>query len=141
MRQIEHQGNKFYVDDITEELSKKYDPATYKGPMSTIGEFCTEAALGKLMFIARMVGEFVGVDFQAYRKKYLGEQWYDDPDIYSEEELENYAEIAEGEGVPHPVIRVEKFDGKNIYFPTENLVKAMIKGITPLPFEQFLTQH
>jgi len=126
MKPINHEGNTFYVDDIAKELSKKYDPTSYKRPHNTNAGF----AVGRLLFISRMVGEFVGVNFEEYEKEYPGEQWYDRAlSVFSEDVLETYAEIAADEfkdrDIDPPFLRIEKFDGKKAYFPTENLAKAM----------------
>ena len=137
MDKIKHNGNTFYVDAIIRELSEKYDVSTYKGPMCALGEVNTELALGRFMFLSRMAGQFVGVDFKTYKTKFPDEDGTDSSRIIrTEDDLEAYARRAESDKmVRESPIRIErKFGkyGKKIYFPTEALIEEMILGIKPL---------
>ena len=141
MQPLKIGNDTFYVDDVTRELSQKYDTHTYKAPFNTIGEGATEGVLGRFFFISRMVGEFVGVDFATYSKKFPNEQWYDNADIFDEDGLEACMSVAEEEGVVPPVLRIEKIGDKKIYVPTENLIRVMTKGTNFVPFEQWFGQQ
>ena len=128
MEIIEFMGDTFYVDDITNDLSRRYDTQAYVGFHKTLGEASVEQALGRFMFIAKMVGVFVGVDFETYMKKFAGEPGYGRPTLFREVSLENYCKVGE-ERAGAELVRIEQRNGKNIYVPTENLVTMMLKGI------------
>jgi len=130
-------GSKFYIDDITRELSKKYDVNSYRGCFQTLGEANTEFAVGRFLFLAKMTGEIVGVDIEAYRKEFPEQEWYDSPlTVHSEKDIESYARLAQ-ERIGSPVLRKEGLSGKNIYFPTESLVKKMLTGTEFISFDKF----
>ena len=141
MEKKEFQGNTFYVDDITRELSRRYDVNSYKAYFGTIGSANPEAVLGRFMFIARLVGEVVGTDVETFRKKFPGEQWYDSVDmlVHTERNLEGYIAFAE-EKLRKKLVRVkehiENGQRKKIYFPKKELVELMLKGGEFIPFEK-----
>jgi len=56
-------GVQFYVDDVTEELSRKYDVKQYKTAEGTTGDFSDERFLGRIMALQRFAGKVVGIDF------------------------------------------------------------------------------
>ena len=132
--------SQFYVDDITRALSEKYDVKSYKAPFQTLGDANIECVLGRFMFLAKMCGEFVGVDIDTYKKNFPGEQWYDLPDPLMESQLEFYAKRGEEKMGAQP-LRIEEKDGKKIYFPTEDLISTMLKGIFPIPPRLFAELH
>lgn len=132
--------SQFYVDDITRALSEKYDVKSYKAPLQTLGDASIECKFGRFMFLAKMCGEFVGVDINTYKKKFSGEQWYDLADPLREGDLEYYAKRCEEKMGAQP-LRIEEKDGKKIYFPTEDLISTMLKGIYPLPPWLFAQLH
>ena len=118
----------FYVDDITRELSERYDLKKYVGCLRTLGEANTEIAMGRFLFLAKLMGEVVGVDFEMYKKRFSGEQFFDYPHaVYDESVLVSYAQTVAGI-ITAPPLRKEEFHGKNIYFPMEELLKIMLTG-------------
>lgn len=129
-------GYMAYVDKETKALSQKYNILSYNGPCNTLGESELEGMLGKFMFLAKFFGEFVGVDFETYKKKFPGETWIDSFDdwISSNCDLEAFAmEAAEILG-EYP-LREETHNNRTIYFPKESLIKKMLKGTSFVPLD------
>lgn len=129
----EFHESQFYVDDLTRELSQKYDIKSYKGPFNTLGDGNTELAMSRFMTLAKLCGEFVGVDIVTYQKRFPDEPWYDSTEPrYRERDLEGWGKKAE-EIISAPALRIEDVSGKKVYFPTGDLVKIMLKGVDYIP--------
>ena len=130
-------GYMAYVDKETRELSQRYNILSYRGPCNTIGESELEGIFGKFMFLAKFFGEFVGVDFETYMKKFPGETWLDSMDedwLPDNLALEGFAMEA-AEIIGEYPLREEKHNNKTIYFPKESLVKRMLKGTSFVPLQ------
>ncbi len=142
MEKLGFKGNTFYIDDLTKELSRKYNASAYRAHFMTLGEANMESALGRFMFIARTVGQFVGVDFETYMKEFPNEQWHDHIfTVHREKDLERYASFAQEEALNAPPLRIETCEGRKIYFPTEPLIRVMLDGADFVSSEQFRTQN
>ncbi len=141
------QGNTFYVDDVTRDLSQRYDVNSYKGYFNTFGEVEIEAAVGRLMSLAKMCAEFVGVDFATYRKRFQGQQCMDEdyPLVPDESTLRVVISNASFYLTPYEArmkdnpslihaVRVENIRRTAVYFPTEALVVRML-SIGNNPFQ------
>ncbi|MFH1332612.1 MAG: hypothetical protein ABIH53_00015 [archaeon] len=127
------QGHKFYIDDLTRELSEKYDVNAFKGFYSILGMVEDEIALGRLMFLAKIAGEFIGATFETYRIKFPNDKHYPlfcEPGYsYMGADGKKWFQIYIDHSDLSHLLRREKINDETIYFPTERLVKAMMKGI------------
>ncbi len=80
-----------------------------------MGEANTEIAMGRFLFLAKLAGEIVGVDFATYKQEFPNQQFYDYPRaVHDEENLKIYTQRTESIlGVPP--LRNAEFMGKMIY--------------------------
>ncbi|MBU1269078.1 MAG: hypothetical protein KKA06_00275 [Nanoarchaeota archaeon] len=147
METIHTLNSTFYIDEIARKLSQKYDVKSYVGPFNVFSAFDNsseiEGVMGKFMFLSRMCGQFVGVDFDTYNRKFPDEQWFDslDKDLVSYEgDLTYYIYNAEYQ-TGSKLVRIEALDKtlgcKNIYFPAEKLIIMMLKGTGFVDAEKF----
>lgn len=127
IKEINSESGIFYLDEAMYDLSRKFDPSLYQDCFATLGDAADEMVLGRFMEIAKRVGLFVGITMDSYHKlpRSIGL-------ILEDNEMDKF--------VHDDYVRREYSKGNIIYFPTEKLVKTMIKGIKPVGRENIFKE-
>ena len=133
-------GSVFYIDEITKRLTEMYYPKLFTGSLNTLGQYYAEIVFGKFMFLAKACNQYVGMDFPTLMKSFPNENHMESipkPLLPRESCLADI--ITLGQDLLHAEpVRIHNLENGMIYFPTEDLIKAMLGGTHLLPWDQFM---
>ncbi|NCC70724.1 hypothetical protein EOM09_04025 [bacterium] len=125
MDKQEYGGIEYYLDDIQNELIHKFKMDDIRGPNGLTGNFPEEAALMPFLWAAYNTNRAYGFTSQGYddvaeifRKQNSGTIGY----ALAFKNTRGFKTL-----IDKDYLRVENYEGKEVFFPTEKLFKIATK--------------